>query len=294
MRARSPKPRRLPKAAPARAPRAPAGAWPIRSPHPQRRSKASRRELTLHPILFHFLGYPVKTYGVFVSLAHLAGILGVLFFVRRRGYPLERFVDLIFVVLLSGLTGGRLGYWLGHPGEIQSVGDFFALDRGGLSFFGGLSLAFPAYLFFLYRQRLPVWEISDLLSPVLPLSLAILRLGCFGAGCCYGTATELPWAVHPLGSAIGLHPSQLYESGFLFLLSGGLVWLNARARFKAGLVASFCMGAYGLYRLLFDSLRGDMEHGWPGGLSSSQVLGLALFGLALATAAFIKRAKRRG
>ncbi|RZA05512.1 MAG: hypothetical protein EOP11_12675, partial [Proteobacteria bacterium] len=93
------------------------------------------------------------------------GILGVLFFVRRRGYPLERFVDLIFVVLLGGLAGGRLGYWIGHPDEIRSVKEFFALDRGGLSFFGGLSLAFPAYLFFLLRQRLPVWEVSDLLSP---------------------------------------------------------------------------------------------------------------------------------
>jgi phosphatidylglycerol:prolipoprotein diacylglycerol transferase len=198
------------------------------------------------------------------------------------------------VVLLTGLLGGRLGYWLGHPHEIRSLGEFFALDRGGLSFFGGLSLAFPAYVLFLRWRRMPVWEISDTLSPVLPLSLGILRLGCFGAGCCYGTPTELSWAVHPMGSAIGLHPSQLYESAFLLILSGVLAWMNARSRLRAGLVACLCMGADGLYRFFFDALRGDMEHGWPGGISASQALGMLLVCLALGTAAWRFRAKDRG
>jgi len=252
----------------------------------------------VHPILFHLFGYPVKTYGVFVSLAHLAGILGVLFLARRRGHRLEPFVDLIFIVLLAGLTGGRLGYWLEHRAEITSVVDLFRLDRGGLSFFGGLAFAFPAYLSFLLAKGLPVWETSDLLAPVLPFSLGILRLGCFGAGCCYGAPTSLPWGVMPepagLPSAlrgVALHPSPLYESAFLFLLAGVLVLLSARGRLKPGCVAALCMGAYGAYRLGFDFFRGDLARPLFGVFSASQALGFLLVLLAIGAAAWASRAK---
>lgn len=246
----------------------------------------------MHPILFHLFGYPVKTYGVFVSLAHVAGIIGVLSLARRRGHGLEPFVDLIFVVLFAGLLGGRLGYWAEHRHEIAGLGDFFRLDRGGLSFFGGLALAFPAYLLFLRRRGFGIWQTSDLLAPVLPFSLAVLRLGCFSAGCCYGLPTSLPWGVMPDTSpGVHLHPSPLYESFFLFALAGFLLYLNARGRWAAGLVACFCMGAYGLFRFFADFLRGDMERWLPLGLSSSQVLGILLFVFALAAARMARKAR---
>src|SRR5688572_31370960 len=62
---------------------------------------------------------------------------------------------------------------------------------------------------------------SDVFAPGLALGHAIGRLGCFAAGCCWGSECDLPWAVTfrnpdaneltgvPLG--IPLHPSQLYE-----------------------------------------------------------------------------------
>lgn len=50
------------------------------------------------------------------------------------------------------------------------------------------------------------------------VAIAIGRLGCFAAGCCYGTVTDLPWAVHfsavDADPAVCRHPVQLYE--FLF------------------------------------------------------------------------------
>jgi phosphatidylglycerol:prolipoprotein diacylglycerol transferase len=233
-----------------------------------------------------------------VSLAHLAGIAGVLYLAHRRGQRLEPFVDLIFVVLFAGLLGGRLGYWAEHRHEITSWGEFLRLDHGGLSFFGGLALAFPAYLSFLRWRGFPVWKTSDLLAPVLPFSLGILRLGCFGAGCCYGAPTELPWGIHPDTAALpaslqgmALHPSPLYESAFLFSLTALLMILNARGKLRPGLVASLCMGAYGLYRFTFDFFRGDLTRPIFGIFSASQALGLLLALLAAGTAAYVLRTR---
>jgi phosphatidylglycerol:prolipoprotein diacylglycerol transferase len=248
----------------------------------------------LQPILFELFGYPVKTYGVFVSLAHVVGICGMLLIVRRRHLPLGPCLDMVFVVLIAGLLGGRLGFWLEHPSLIHSPKDFFSLDQGGLSFFGGLALAFPSYLAYLLARKLPVFETSDLFAPLLPLSLAILRLGCFGAGCCHGLPSNLPWAVSlssPLLSpslrGVPIHPTQLYESAFLFLLAAALLQANFRKAWPAGMVATFCMGAYGIYRFSFDSLRGDINHDWPLFMSTSQALALLLVALAAFVAGYL-------
>jgi phosphatidylglycerol:prolipoprotein diacylglycerol transferase len=64
-------------------------------------------------------------------------------------------------------------------------------------------------------------------------AVAIGRIGCFQAGCCFGRHSALPWAVSfPLsGDTLPRHPTQLYESIFhataavvLFILwQGGLL-----------------------------------------------------------------------
>ena len=54
-------------------------------------------------------------------------------------------------------------------------------------------------------------------------ALAIGRLGCFVAGCCHGTVTNLAWGVD-FGDGLRRHPTQLYESVFhlsaAFVLAG--------------------------------------------------------------------------
>jgi phosphatidylglycerol:prolipoprotein diacylglycerol transferase len=76
--------------------------------------------------------------------------------------------------LLGGVIGGWIGVELAKRrlGIVRSTGDFFAL--------------------------------------ALPAGEAIGRIGCFYNGCCYGTESRLPWAVHQHGA--WRHPAQLYSS----------------------------------------------------------------------------------
>lgn len=209
-------------------------------------------------------GYPVQAYGLFVALAHLVGIAGVLWRLRRRGLPWGPALDLILLVMVTGLVGARAGYLMEHP-ELATSGQAFRLERGGLSFFGGLALATPAFFLYLRWRRLPVRALADALCPVLPLSLAIVRLGCFAAGCCHGSPTSLPWGVASESTLLPpplrgqpLHPSPLYEAAFLFALAAWLWWRSERGLGKPGRLAAFSLLAYGAYRLSFDFLRGDL------------------------------------
>ena len=88
----------------------------------------------------------------------------------------------------------------------------------------------------------------------LPLAgaLAVGRLGCFFNGCCFGTPSQLPWAVDFGDGAV--HPTQLYE--VLFHATCALVlwqlpdydWLKNQ-RLKLYLLA------YCLYRFLTEWIR---------------------------------------
>jgi len=215
----------------------------------------------MYPVLFTIFGHPVKTYGVFLSLAHLLAIAGLLWKLKREGKSLEPYVDTVFALFLAGVVGARAAYILENPREFASPLEWLYLWRGGLSVFGGLLLALPAYLAVLRWRKLPVWETSDSLIAILPFSLGLIRLGCFGAGCCHGSPTNLPWGVMPehipfhlAGESI--HPTQIYEAIFLFTLA---IFFTRWKSTKAGITSCLFLLAYGLFRLATNSLRGDFN-----------------------------------
>ncbi|MGZ3711507.1 MAG: prolipoprotein diacylglyceryl transferase [Bdellovibrionota bacterium] len=223
--------------------------------------------------LVHLTPLPAfPSYGLFLALAHFAGIALLLTLVKRRGLPVSKYVDLIFVVLFSALIGARAAYVLGHLAEFHGRWLHIALVwEGGLSFHGGFFTAFPSYLAFLYFSRLPILESSDLAAPVLPLAMSIIRLGCFCAGCCYGLPTHLPWGmmfhsnqIPPELAAEHLHPSQLYESAALLLLALFLLRELRLRRFPVGTLGILSIFLYAWIRLGLDFLRGDLIHGFLG------------------------------
>jgi phosphatidylglycerol:prolipoprotein diacylglycerol transferase len=66
-----------------------------------------------------------------------------------------------------------------------------------------------------------------LFAPAIALGVAIGRIGCFLRGCCFGKETSLPGGVD-FGDGILRHPTQLWESIFMFLLFGFLMWKRTK------------------------------------------------------------------
>jgi phosphatidylglycerol:prolipoprotein diacylglycerol transferase len=122
-----------------------------------------------------------------------------------------------------------------------------------------------------------------------PAGHAIGRLGCFLAGCCYGSHCELPWAVtytDPLAAARAgtplnepLHPVQLYEMGSELALAGFLSWWLLRKSRFTGQVSCFYLIGYAVLRFLYEFLRTD-HRGTVGPVSTSQAIALAVVAVA--------------
>jgi Prolipoprotein diacylglyceryl transferase len=91
----------------------------------------------------------------------------------------------------------------------------------------------------------------------LPLALAVARMGCLAAGCCYGTPTRLPWGVRLGGEPPAVHPTPVYEIALLVAL-----WLGLRRLPRAWVAPVFLM-AFGAIRLVLEPLRAAPPLGPP-------------------------------
>ncbi len=117
------------------------------------------------------------------------------------------------------------------------------------SVFGGLLLALIGFgiakIWLRYR-----FKVFDAFAIVIPIGMAIQRVGCLLVGCCYGNTTMLPWGVHygnfspayhhqvhsglidPSAShSLGVHPIPLYVILYCLLIAF-IVWKN-KNRFKS-------------------------------------------------------------
>lgn len=228
----------------------------------------------MHPILFEYGSLKLYTYGLFLALAFLGAIFIAAREARRLGLPVETFYDLCFYAVVAALAGSRLMYvvldlptFLAHPLKI------FALWEGGLDFQGGVILAFAVAIWYIRRHRLPWRPTLDALALGMPVGQFFGRIGCFMAGCCYGSPSSLPWAVVfsnpqtlcPLREP--LHPAQLYESFLSLGVFGALTLLKTRKRYDGQMILAYfyLAGVVRFFVEFFRSLqdyRGPVYFGW--------------------------------
>jgi phosphatidylglycerol:prolipoprotein diacylglycerol transferase len=89
------------------------------------------------------------------------------------------------------------------------------------------------------------------------VAIAVGRLACFQAGCCFGTPTAMPWGVN-FGDGVARHPTQLYETGFHLAAAGILALLRSRQMFRGQLIKLYFI-AYFVYRFLTEFIRPEPQ-----------------------------------
>jgi phosphatidylglycerol:prolipoprotein diacylglycerol transferase len=83
-------------------------------------------------------------------------------------------------------------------------------------------------------------------------AVAVGRLACFSAGCCFGAPTSLPWG-YDFGDG-PRHPTQLYEAAFHLCAAVTLDQLQRRGLFRGQLVKLYII-TYLVYRLATEFIR---------------------------------------
>lgn len=192
--------------------------------------------------------YPLHAtalHTAFVGLGTLAGVAVFAAGAARAGIVPLRALAVSTVTALAALAGARL-HWLLEQGSPNDWADPFG---SGVRHPGGILVAIVA-LPIARRLLLPgasLRRLLDVAAPSAAVALAAVRVGCFLAGCCFGTRCDLPWAVRfPEQSpaallhhfhdwvAVGaqgsapVHPLQLYFLALALALAGLLWWFDRR------------------------------------------------------------------
>jgi phosphatidylglycerol---prolipoprotein diacylglyceryl transferase len=223
----------------------------------------------IDPVALRLGPLSIKWYGLAYMAGLLLGWLYVKYLLRRselwpptgRPFAPEKADDLLLVMTVGVLLGGRLGYvlfyephfFLNNPLAIPAVWN------GGMSFHGALIGSILAMLYFSRRVGANVWSVLDLSAAATPMGLFFGRLANFVNGELWGRTSDVPWAmVFPGAGPIPRHPSQLYEA----LLEGALlfavlVWASHRrqALRQPGLLAGIFLTGYGLARSFSEFFR---------------------------------------
>lgn len=231
----------------------------------------------MYPFIHLSQDFQIPTYYLVLSL--VVCLCLVWLFRRTREYGLDRKValDTAFVLMTAALVGSRLFHVFYENPEIYRANPWavFYLWNGGFVFYGGALLAgICGYLFVHWRAPRDLPRYFDLFAPVASLSYALGRWGCFFAGCCYGRACDLPWAVE------GRHPTQLYASFWELGTLSLLLAYEKKANRPAGRVFALWLSLHAIGRILMESFRDDFR-GPTWGLSISTWISLAILGFGL-------------
>ncbi len=220
----------------------------------------------MHPILFKIGNFAIYSYGVVIAFSICFVSFLLLRQGRKEGLPEEALLNIIFLIVITGLFGARLlhilvhfAYYLHYPLEI------IAIRHGGMAAQGGLIFGLIAAIFFLrHRANLPTLRVLDLFGTYIPLAQAIGRIGCFLNGCCYGKETDFFLAVKFPFDNLPRHPTQLYYSfsNFLIFLILLVLWKKRKSLSswaKDGNIMLFYFMFYSISRYGVDFLRGNLN-----------------------------------
>lgn len=157
--------------------------------------------------------------------------------------PLAR--KLYIFGIIGGFIGSSLFTYLVH-GDISKGTSSYGFAFGAIIFFSSC-------YYWIHRE----WADTDFLDALAPASafgIGLFRIGCYFAGCCFGTISDCPWCVHygpdsfahsyqvqqgvilqTAGGSLPVHPVQLYESFVAFI---GFILILAVFRIRSKEVSS--------------------------------------------------------
>ena len=224
---------------------------------------------------------PIHWYG----LAYVAGILLGWLYARRLldnsrlwlndSAPMTRqhLDDFILWVAIGIVLGGRIGYILFYDLDKVLADPIRAIqiNKGGMSFHGGLTGTTIAMFLFARRNKIPVWSMFDIVAAVAPIGLFFGRIANFVNGELWGRITDVPWAMvfcspHLIAAHDGFcpagpdprHPSQLYEAGIEGIILFLVLFILTRwalALKKPGTVSGIFVIGYAFSRIFVEFFR---------------------------------------
>lgn len=225
-----------------------------------------------NPIIFA----GVRWYGVMVALGVAVVVFWAIWQARKgRKFSYDDALSAAVIGIPSGIIFSKLLHVFDnivvaklHPelalsGAVIDYTQHVSLifNGEGLTIEGAvLGAALGIFIYSLFNKKFRYGIFVDAIAPAIILSQAVGRIGCTINGCCYGTPSNLPWAIvytntnsfGPLGVAV--QPTTVYEIFYNLIVFG--ILMSMKNKFKpAGSLFMIYLSFYAAWRIGSDFLR---------------------------------------
>lgn len=191
----------------------------------------------------------------------------------RLGLNKEKINNLIGYGLVGGILGARLVYAAQYASVyLANPLGLFSLSTSTLSPVGGFVIGIAAAALYGYRQKLPLRQTLDALTPGLSFFMIAIGASHLLSGNAYGAPSRVPWAMYLWSDY--RHPSQLYEI-FLALVIFTVVLPKMIPANAPGARFVQFVALIAVARVFLEAFRGDSIL-WLDGYRAAQVVGLVV------------------
>ena len=251
-----------------------------------------------HPFEFKLGPVSLTGFGIAVLMAFLIAQIVTERELARRHHDVEAAAvgDVLFAAVLGTLIGAKLYYVLIITHDIH---DFFS--RGGFVFWGGFIGALVLCTATLKLKKLSFVRFADVAGIAIAAGYSIGRTGCWAVGDDYGKPwrgflsvafpngappstvffmsrefhVQFPAGMDP-NTVVSVYPTQLLEVVLGFVMFWVLWRLRSHRHLEGWLFGLWAVLA-GFERFIVEFFRAkDDRFGVPGGLSTAQVIALAV------------------
>lgn len=225
----------------------------------------------------------IHGYGLMIGIGVLCALLVATKRAKNNDLDANIVYGLGIVALVSGFIGAKLLYCIV---EITSLlnNPMRILSGSGFVVYGGIIGGILAVMIYCKLKRVSFLQYFDLTMPSVALAQGFGRIGCFLAGCCYGSETDCAVGIvfHNSSFApngVKLIPTQLFSSAGSFLIAIVLIMYAKKGR-NAGKVGALYLILYSIGRFIIEFFRNDYR-GSLGVLSTSQVISLIILAIGI-------------
>lgn len=244
----------------------------------------------MHQYLFFVGDFPIRAYGLILSLSIILATGVAYFLAKQDGRWHNHIVDIGIYSGVAGVVGARLwdvfffdwAYYSHHLSEI------FYVWQGGMAIQGGIVFGVGAGIIYAKRHKIDILALADIVAPAIILGQAIGRCANLLNGDAFGAPTggnfgiiypETTLAYHTYG-AQPLWPAEVWEGQIDFVIFALLLIFRAFPHAKGQAFSLYIM-LYSLARFGLEFLRGDYATPVFLSFTSAQTTSLVAFILAL-------------
>mgnify|MGYP001678251903 FL=1 len=247
--------------------------------------------LTLHQYLFFIGDFPVRAYGLVLSLSIILATGVAYFLAKQDGRWHTHILDMGLYCGLAGILGSRLwdvfffdwDYYRHHLTELLNVW------QGGMAIQGGIVLGAAVGIWYTKRHHIDTWALADIVCPAVILGQAIGRCANLLNGDAFGAPTggdfgllypSTTLAYHTYGNQ-PLWPAEIWE-GQLDIIIFALLLIYRSTNHAKGQAFALYIMLYSAARFFLEYLRGDYTNLVFGLFKSAQMTSVIAFTASLA------------